>query len=52
MVDNIIKSLAGSTPALRQRYLERIRSVPGEEARRLEERISALVARDKQGYAA
>lgn len=52
MVENIINVLASSTPALRQRYLERIRQVPGDEARKLESAILAMVARDKRGYAA
>ena len=46
MVDNILNTLAASTPALRQRYLERIRTVPGAEARELEARLTELVRRD------
>ena len=52
MVENIINVLAASTPALRQRYLARIRTVPGQEARKLEAAIMDMVARDKRGYAA
>ena len=48
MVDNILNTLAASTPALRQRYLERIRSVPGSDARELEARLTELVARDRR----
>ena len=51
MVANILKSLEKSTPALRQRYLARIRQVPNAEAREIEARLIDLIARDKMAQA-
>jgi len=52
MEQSIVNVLAKSTPALRARYLQRVRSVPGPEARRLEAEIRVLVERDSQSVAA
>ena len=46
MIRNIMSLLESTTPALRQRYLERIRSVKGREARELEQRLVSLIERD------
>jgi len=46
MVETILTALEKSTPALRQRYLDRIRSVGTPEARAIEERLIDLVAQD------
>lgn len=46
MIENVLKSLARATPSLRVRYLERIRRVPGPQARLLEQQVAALVASD------
>jgi hypothetical protein len=46
MVKEILNVLAQSTPALRARYLARVRAVPGPEARRLESELLALTQRD------
>lgn len=52
MIENVLKSLARSTPALRERYLERVRSVDAAEAREIEQRLASLVERDRQSQAA
>lgn len=43
MIENILNALETSTPALRERYLERIRSVEGEQARELEQRLVSMM---------
>ncbi len=47
MVNNIVSILAGSTPGLRARYLQRIRQVAGPEARQLEAELRSMVERDR-----
>jgi len=47
MIENVINALAASTPALRERYLQRIRTVGGTEARQIEFRIAQLVEQDR-----
>jgi hypothetical protein len=47
MIETILTALEKSTPALRQRYLDRIRSVGTAEARVIEERLTDLVERDR-----
>jgi len=47
MIETILTALEKSTPALRQRYLDRIRSVGTAEARAIEERLINLVERDR-----
>jgi len=47
MINNILSALESGTPALRARYLERIRTVPGPEARQLEHEVASLVQRDR-----
>ncbi len=39
MIETILTALQNSTPALRQRYLDRIRSVGTAEARAIEQRL-------------
>ena len=48
MIETILTALENSTPALRQRYLDRIRSVGTAEARAIEERLVDLIARDAE----
>ncbi|HEX9775722.1 MAG TPA: hypothetical protein VGB83_09105 [Actinomycetota bacterium] len=48
MLDRIEKVLAMSTPGLRERYLDRIKNVPGPEARALERRLVQLVMQDRK----
>jgi hypothetical protein len=48
MIETILTALENSTPALRQRYLDRIRSVGTAEARMIEERLVDLVQRDHE----
>ena len=45
MIETILTALENSTPALRQRYLDRIRSVGTAEARAIEERLVDLIKR-------
>lgn len=52
MTNDILNALAAATPALRQRYLQRVRGVPGPEARKLEAQIRELVERDQGARAA
>lgn len=47
MIENVLKSLAASTPSLRARYLERIRSVNAAEAREIERKLASMVERDR-----
>jgi hypothetical protein len=47
MIDSVLSALEKSTPALRQRYLDRIRAVGTEEARIIEERLIDLIERDR-----
>ena len=47
MIETVLTALEKSTPALRQRYLDRIRSVSGAEARAIEEKLIDLVERDR-----
>jgi DNA-binding TFAR19-related protein (PDSD5 family) len=47
MIETILTALEKSTPALRQRYLDRIRSVRTEEARAIEARLIDLIERDR-----
>ncbi|MGZ4190214.1 MAG: hypothetical protein ACXVQV_08880 [Actinomycetota bacterium] len=47
MIESILTALEKSTPALRERYLDRIRSVGTQEARMIEERLICLVERDR-----
>lgn len=47
MIENVITALASSTPALRERYLERVRTVNTPEARKIESRLAQLVERDR-----
>ncbi len=47
MIEKVLNTLAASTPALRERYLARIRNVDAAEAREIEVRLASLVARDK-----
>ena len=47
MIETILTALEKSTPTLRQRYLDRIRSVGTAEARAIEERLINLVERDR-----
>jgi hypothetical protein len=47
MIETVLTALEKSTPALRQRYLDRIRSVSGAEARAIEEKLINLIERDK-----
>ncbi len=46
MIETILTTLEKSTPTLRQRYLDRIRSVRTAEARAIEERLVHLIERD------
>jgi predicted Rdx family selenoprotein len=48
MIETILTALEKSTPALRQRYLDRIRSVGTAEARKIEQRLIDLVERDRE----
>ena len=48
MIETILTALEKSTPALRQRYLDRIRSVGTAEARAIEERLVNLIERDRE----
>jgi hypothetical protein len=48
MIETILTALENSTPALRQRYLDRIRSVNTAEARAIEERLVNLIERDRE----
>jgi len=52
MIETILTALENSTPALRQRYLDRIRSVGTAEARAIEERLVDLIARDREAVSA
>jgi len=47
MIENILNALAAGTPALRERYLERIRTVPSPQARELEVRLLNLIQEDR-----
>lgn len=47
MINNILSALQAGTPALRARYLERIRRVSGPEARELESAVASMVKRDR-----
>ena len=47
MIETILTALEKSTPALRQRYLDRIRSVRTDEARAIEARLIDLIERDR-----
>jgi len=47
MIETVLTALEKSTPALRQRYLDRIRTVTGAEARAIEEKLTDLIERDK-----
>ena len=48
MIETILTALEKSTPTLRQRYLDRIRSVRTAEARAIEERLVDLIQRDRE----
>jgi len=48
MIETILTALQNSTPALRQRYLDRIRSVGTAEARAIEARLVDLIQRDRE----
>jgi hypothetical protein len=48
MIETILTALENSTPALRQRYLDRIRSVGTAEARAIEERLVDLIEHDQE----
>ncbi len=48
MIETILTALQNSTPALRQRYLDRIRSVGTAEARAIEKRLVDLIQRDRE----
>jgi hypothetical protein len=52
MIENVLHSLARSTPALRERYLARIRRVNAAEAREIERRLATMVEHDRQFNAA
>jgi hypothetical protein len=47
MIENVLNTLASSTPALRERYLARIREVGTAEAREIEQKLASLVEQDK-----
>ena len=48
MIETILTALEKSTPALRKRYLDRIRSVGTAEARAIEQRLVDLIERDQE----
>lgn len=48
MVEVVLNALASSTPALRERYLERVRRVNAAEAREIEQKLAELVRRDRE----
>ena len=48
MIETILTALQNSTPALRQRYLDRIRSVGTAEARAIVKRFVDLIQRDRE----
>jgi hypothetical protein len=47
MIETVLTALEKSTPTLRQRYLDRIRTVSGAEARAIEEKLVDFIERDK-----
>jgi hypothetical protein len=48
MIQNVLTILASSTPALRARYLDRVRKVQGTEAREVEQKLQSLVEQDRR----
>jgi len=48
VIENVLNALACGTPALRERYLERVRGVSTPEARELEARLTWLVEEDRR----
>lgn len=48
MIQNVLTILAASTPALRARYLDRVRTVRDPEAREIERRLQDLVEQDRR----
>lgn len=49
MIEEVLRVLSKSaSPALRERYLARVRTVQGADARRVEERLAQIVARDRR----
>jgi DNA-binding TFAR19-related protein (PDSD5 family) len=51
MIENVLNTLASSTPELRARYLRRIKLVASDEAREVERRLASLVERDRSNAA-
>ena len=51
VIENVLNALACGTPALRERYLERVRGVSTPEARELETRLTWLVEEDRRRVA-